>query len=309
MKEFLKTNTITYNLISFTGFKALIIFSLLLESPKSYDEIIDYFANHDYIKETISIDTIRVYLNSLKRIGCVITKTKRCEGSKYVLVSHPFELTIAPEQIKSISKIYKTISRTIDIDELILLKKFFRKIASYIKNPEFTETFSKISILTGLDIEMLENLLQCCNKKQQIVLNYNSPRSGHKEIEIVCDKLGFENNKLYIYGNCLDYSDYGYFLVSRIIDIKEIKNNSKNFDTEEIVVKYELLANQQEIQLNDDEKLLEVNNNKVLIELKSSNKFRLKQRILSLGSTCKVIEPEEFKQEIIETLKRMRQEY
>ena len=117
MKEFLKTNTITYNLISFTGFKALIIFSLLLESPKSYDEIIDYFANHDYIKETISIDTIRVYLNSLKRIGCVITKTKRCEGSKYVLVSHPFELTIAPEQIKSISKIYKTISRTIDIDE------------------------------------------------------------------------------------------------------------------------------------------------------------------------------------------------
>ena len=73
MKEFLKTNTITYNLISFTGFKALIIFSLLLESPKSYDEIIDYFANHDYIKETISIDTIRVYLNSLKRIGCVNT--------------------------------------------------------------------------------------------------------------------------------------------------------------------------------------------------------------------------------------------
>ena len=51
MKEFLKTNTITYNLMSFTAFKSMIIFSLLLDSPKSYKEIQEYLKNHEYIKE------------------------------------------------------------------------------------------------------------------------------------------------------------------------------------------------------------------------------------------------------------------
>lgn len=309
MKEFLKTNTITYNLISFTGFKALIIFSLLLESPKSYEDIRDYFANHDYIKETISVDTIRVYLNSLKRIGCIISKTKRSEGSKYILVSHPFELAIAPEQIKSISKIYKTISKTVEIEELIMLEKFFRKIAKYIKNPEFIETFERISILTGLDLDLLEQLLEFCKTKSQIVLQYNSPRSGHKEIELICDKIAFENNKLYIYGTSIDFNQYGYFLISRIMKINEVKPETQRPDIKEHVIKYELIANPQEVQLKDNEKILDVNNNHVIVEIKSSNKFILRQRILSFGNICTVLEPADFKNEIITTLQKMRAEY
>lgn len=309
MKEFLKTNKITYNLISFTGFKALIIFSLLLESPKSYEDIRNYFANHDYLKETISIDTIRVYLNSLKRIGCVISKTTRAEGSKYILVSHPFELSIEPEQIKSISKIYKTISKTVEINELIMLERFFRKIAKYIKNPEFAETFEKISILTGLDLDLIEQLQDCCKKRLQIVLLYNSPRSGHKEIEIICEKIAFENNKLYVYGTSLDFNQYGYFLISRVMQIKEIKLDKANLDIQELVIKYELISNPQELHLADNEKILEVNDNRILIEIRSSNKFMLRQRILSFGNICKVIEPTDFKNELVETLKQMRAEY
>ena len=50
MKEYFKTNTVTYNLISFTGFKALILFTLLMESPKSYEEVCDFFLNHPHLK-------------------------------------------------------------------------------------------------------------------------------------------------------------------------------------------------------------------------------------------------------------------
>ena len=46
MKEFLKTNTVTYNLMSFTGFKSILIFSLLLEGPKSYSELQEILKNH-----------------------------------------------------------------------------------------------------------------------------------------------------------------------------------------------------------------------------------------------------------------------
>ena len=72
MKEFIKNNKITYNLMSFTAFKTLLIFSLLHEAPRSYQEIIDYFDTHDFINEKISLDTIRVYKNSLRPAVCVI---------------------------------------------------------------------------------------------------------------------------------------------------------------------------------------------------------------------------------------------
>ena len=309
MKEFIRNNKITYNLMSFTAFKTLLIFSLLLEAPRSYQDIIDYFKSHDFIKEKISIDTIRVYINSLKRAGCVITKTKRAEGSKFVLVSHPFELDPTPEQIKSISKVYKTISKTVEIHELILLEKFLRKIASNIKNEAFSAMLNKVSPLSGMDINLLQELFNCCMQKKQIVLNYNSPRSGKTDMEIICDKLGFENGKLYIYGTSIDFSQSIYLMVLRIVNIKEIKLHKTDLDIEELKIKYKLRADVQELQLKDNEKLISADKNSIIIEAKSSNKFVLKQRILSFGSQCTVLEPEDFRQEIITTLKRMRAEY
>lgn len=310
MKEFIKNNKITYNLMSFTAFKTLLIFSLLLEAPRSYQEIIDYFDTHDFINEKISVDTIRVYINSLRRAGCVISKTKRAEGSKFILVSHPFELTITPEQIKPISRVYKTIAKTIEVSELIMLEKFLRKIASNIKNEDFENALNKTSLLSGIEIELLEKLLECCNEKKQIILKYNSPRSGQTNLEIICEKMGFENGKLYLYGTSLDFSQSSYLLAARIIGIEQIKpGKSDKVDIEELKIKFKVRADYRELQLKDNEKLLEISNNNTLIEAVSSNKFVLKQRILSFGSACTVLEPEDFKQEIITTLKRMRAEY
>ncbi len=310
MKEFIKSNRVTYNLMSFTAFKTLLIFSLLLEAPRSYDDIIDYFKKHDYINETISVDTARVYINSLRMAGCVIEKTTRAEGSKFVLVSHPFELKIQPEQIKAFMKIYKTIIKNISIEELIMLENFLRKLSSCIKSDDFKSSLIKASPLADFDTKLLEDLLACCAKKNQIVLEYNSPRSGIKTIELICEKLDFDNNKLYLYGTGIDYNQETYLQTKRIIKIREIKlHKSENLDIKEIKVLFEVNADVQELQLKDNEKLVSINNGKPLIEAKSSNKFILKQRVLSFGSCCRVLEPTDFRNDIIRTLKNMRAEY
>lgn len=309
MKEFIKSNKITYNLMSFTAFKALLIFSLLLEAPRSYNDIIEYFANHDYINEKISIDTARVYINSLRMAGCVIEKTNRAEGSKFVLISHPFELEIPPEQIKVFAKIYKTVSKNISIEELIMLEKFLRKLCKNIKNPEFKQILDKISPLTGFNIKLLEDLLACCRKKNQITIEYNSPHSGIKAMEIICDKMDFENSKLYLYGTSIEYEQSTYLQVGRIIKILDIKLIKNEININEIRALYTVNANSQELQLKGNERIVSINNNQTLIEAISSNKFALKQRILSFGSACKVIEPSDLREEIIETLKQMRAGY
>lgn len=310
MKEFMKNNTVTYNLMSFTAFKSLIVFSLLLEAPRSYDEINEYFKNNEYIKEPVSIDTLRVYLTSLRMVGCEIVRTRMAEGSKYKLVSHPFELSITDEQIKSLVKVFKAVSKNIELGELIMLEKFLIKLTDLINNPALAAAREKMSLLNGVDPDMIELLMKHCKNKDQITFLYNSPRSGQKEIEIVTDKVELTNNKFYLYGTGLEYNQYTYFPISRIkavTGVKMFKTDISNI--ENLVVRYEILAEPNEIKLTSEEKIADISENKIIIESTSSNPFIIKQRVLSFGSACKVISPESFRQEIIDTLKEMRKEY
>ncbi len=310
MKEFMKNKTVTYNLMSFTGFKSLVVFSLLLEAPRSYDEINEYFKNHEFIKEPVSIDTLRVYLTSLRMVGCEIIRTRKADGGKYKLVSHPFELKVSDEQIKSIVKVYKAVSKNIELYELIILEKFLRKISLLINNPDLTAAIEKMSILSGVNLELAGQLIRHCKNKDQITFLYNSPKSGDKEIEIITDKVELNNNKLYLYGTGLDYKQYGYFPISRIkavVSVSMFKTDISNIET--LTVGYELNINPNEIKLTDEEKLIDIKDGKLLIESTTSNPFIIKQRVLSFGTGCKVLYPDSFRNEIINTLKKMREGY
>lgn len=310
MKEFMKNKTVTYNLMSFTGFKSLVVFSLLLEAPKSYDEINEYFKHHEYIKEPVSIDTLRVYLTSLRMVGCEIVRTRKAEGGKYKIVSHPFELKVTDDQIKSLVKVYKAVSKNIELSELIILEKFLRKISRLINNPDLTSAIDKMSLFSGVNLDLAEQIIHHCNNKDQIVFLYNSPKSGDKEIEIITDKVELNNNKLYLYGTGLEYNQYGYFPISRIKSVQIVRMfKSDVANIKNITVGYELNINPNEVRLTDEEKLVDIKDGKLLIENTSSNPFIIKQRILSFGTGCKVLYPESFRNEIVDTLKKMREGY
>jgi hypothetical protein len=311
MKEFIKNQKVTYNLMSFTGYKALLLFSLLTESPKSYNEICECFLNHPYLREKISIDTLRVYINSLKRIGCEV---KRFRGedkiSRYVITAHPFELKLTQEQIQSIIKVYKSIVKNMDVKELLSMEYFFEKIGSYIKNEDFIADIRKISMLRDIDKKLLEDLIDCCDKKEQIVISYNSPNSGQKDIELIADKIEVANGKMYLLGTGFEYMQYGSFLVSRIKEIKEIKIEKTIPDNlQEFRIIYTLEGNPDKFNPADNERIIEKHNNYVVIEMKTSNDFLAKQKLLEYGPTCKVVAPEDFRNDFIKLLKDMKAGY
>lgn len=311
MKEFIKNQKVTYNLMSFTGYKALLLFSLLTEGPKSYEEICEYFFNHPYLREKISIDTLRVYINSLRRIGCEV---KRFRGddkiSRYVITAHPFELKLSDEQIQSVIKIYKSIVKNMDVKELLSMERFFEKIGSYIKNDDFIADIRKISMLRDIDKKLLEDLLDCCDRKEQIVIQYNSPNSGEKSIELIADKIDSSNGKIYLYGTGFEYMQYGSFLVSRIKKINEIKiEKTIPENLKEFRITYTLECSPDKLNPADNEKIIEKHNNYAVIEMKTSNDFLAKQKLLEYGPICKVLEPENFKNDFIKLLKDMKAGY
>jgi predicted DNA-binding transcriptional regulator YafY len=310
MKEFLKTNTVTYNLMSFTAFKSILLFTLLIEGPKSYEEMQKFFKNHEYLHENISIDTLRIYLNSLKEIGCKISKKTIDGTTRYWIDSHPFSLKFNEKQIKSIIKIYKAISKNIEVRDLIALQNFFTKISQYVENEELKLKLQNISPISNIDYQLIIDLLKYAQNNTEISIYYNSANSGKKDITILVDRVFISNNKLYISGINSEYNTYSSFLVSKIIKIISVNINEKTLSAPELTVGYQYTKDDNEnFELLDNEKIIKDKNNILTIEITSKNKFEITQRIMSHSLKCKVLYPQSYKEDIISTLKRMKEGY
>ncbi|MCI1272991.1 MAG: hypothetical protein LKG27_00965 [Clostridiaceae bacterium] len=309
MKEFIKNKTVTYNLMSFTGFKALILFSLLSEAPRSYEEIKSYFLNHPYLKEKISLDTLRVYLTSMKRVGCVV-KRERINGvSKYSIVSNPFSLEVTEEQIKTLVKLYKIVVKSIDIRELYSIEHFIMKLRKSIKNPETLDYFNKYSLLRGVDLDLLQNLISAVDKNEQIMLEYNSPTSGIKDVELITKKFEIKNDKIYLRGITLEYKPSGAFLLNRILKIKTVKIVPEKIDLKPMVVGVEYYGDLKGLNLQDGMKIISQEDGKALLELTSTNEFLLRQCILEMVDNARIVYPESYKKQFVQNLKEIESGY
>ncbi|MBR1424175.1 hypothetical protein IJ579_01275 [bacterium] len=308
MKQFMKDNTITYNLMSFTGFKSLLIFTMLLEGPKSYYDLQKAISEHQYLHETVSIDTLRIYINTLKAMGCNVEKTTTNRVAKYYIKSQPFELKITDEQAKSVLKVYKAIAKSITLTDFIALQSFFEKFARYITNEDLKNKFENISPLNNIDSSIIKDLLKYAKNNTEITVLYNSPNSGKKNITILTDRLGISNNKLYVYGINSEYNNYSSFLVSKIIKIVSVNLQKSKLTVPELTVLYELKNDIENFEPLACERIIEKTHDKLVVEIKSKNKFDIMQRIMSHTSKCKVISPE-FQKEVIACLKQMKEGY
>ena len=307
MQEFLTNNTVSCNLMSLTGYRTLIILSALMESPKSNNELNEYFLNNQYIREKFSNDTLRIYINSLRAIGCEITKANAGNNNKYTLLSHPFTYDVSKLQLKALQKLYKSSYEKIDIKNLIALENFFIKLSAYTKDEGSRETLKNISALKHIDKNILNDILIHCKNKNQIVFLYNSPKSGEKEIEVVADKLSFKSDKLYLWGNNLTHKEYSFFSVERILKICSIKFAKSKETFHKIKILCEIYDNEYTPQ--EGEKILEKANDKCIVEITSENEFSIIQRILYMANSCKVLQPQGFKEKIISKLKMMEENY
>lgn len=307
MQEFLTNNTVSCNLMSLTGYRTLVILGALMESPKTNNEINQILLNDQYIQGKFSNDTLRLYINSLRQIGCEITRANKLNNNKYELVSHPFVYEIPKPQLKAISKLYKSIYDKIDIKEVIAIENFFEKLANSTATQDTKDALKSFSMLKGINKDMLTDLLVHCKNKNQIVFLYNSPRSGEKQIEIVADKVAFKSGKLYLWGNNLIHKQYSYFAIERILKICSIKLLKNNEEVQTVKVVYELYNNDYEPLAS--EKIIEKTDIKLVIETDSDNEFNLMQTLLYMADECKILQPQDFKEKLLAKLKTMEQIY
>jgi len=309
MQEFLTNNTVNCNLMSLTGYRTLVILNALMESPKTNDEINECLLQDQYIKENFSKDTLRIYINSLRAIGCEITKANKSNSKKYELTSHPFTYDIPKSQLKAILKLQKSLYDKVDVKEFISIEYFFEKLSNLVTDENAKEFLKNTSMLKRINKKIIDDLLIHCKNKNQIKFMYNSPGSGKKEIEIIADRLSMKSEKLYLWGHNLTHKQYSYFAVERILEILSIKFQKDKEEFLPTKIIYELYNNNDDYVGHAEEKVIEKTNNKLVIELTSKNEFSAMQHILHMANDCKVIAPESFKSNLLTKLNSMKESY
>ena len=312
MQERLNERSIRPNAILLSALKGLLIFEKLLESPKTIEQIQNYLSTFSLFKSKASADSIRVYLNSLKKAGCQIerklTKEKRRQYC-YFIPTSPFSIHVSELQTQHFFNIYDSIMYNEDFETFLNVDALAKTINSYLNCTNFHNAFEKHSLIKNFDIELLKELNQCCINKNLITVLYNSPQSGIKEIPIIAQQMKFENYKLYLQGFGKEYNQEALFLVDRIVKINNIVQSTEtDFPiADDIEILLELYDS--DISLNDNEEILSQNENIRYVKHKTNNKILSTQRFLQLGASCKIIEPQDYKNHFVSTLKNMKEIY
>ena len=294
--------------VSLTGIRSIVLLGLLIIAPRSLEEIRKIFLQYNIIDESSSNDILRIDINTLKYMGCEISRASAKTDFKYVLGNHPFSLNVTLEEIKLIKRFYKIVKKTADIPKLLVYDDFFKKIAKFISN-ENKEAFLGISVLKHFDIKLIKSLLRDCDEKALLTLDYISPDNQFVLTKKIAAKsLEFRNDKIYLHGFDIEKNKWIILNLKRIQSIWGKNKNNGDYIENKICTRL-MLKSIYNNTLEDNEKVIDKIGNNCIVEGVYFNKFLCIQRMLSFGANCTVLEPLEIKNKIIELLQEMRKIY
>ena len=297
------------NQISLTGVRSLMLLWLLIEEPRTLDEIREEFIRLKIMEPDHSNDIIRIDLNTLRAMGCDITYATSKNNHQYILRKHPFSLNITPEEVALLKKVYKKVKDVSNLSILIKYDELFRKLASHVTDNEVKEQLYGLSVLKNFEIEFINKLLDDCRENRIIKLVYYNPGTKEETNKEICaQKLVFQNDKIYLWGYDLGRKEAVTLNVKRIKSIFSRVLGSGGIEVKQFCVKF-FLKNFGVNELEDNETILETCNDGFVIEGRYHNEFIAIQRLLSFGSNCIVEEPQEFREKIIQKLKEIRKNY
>ena len=296
------------NQISLTGMRGLVIIGLLMEAPRTLEEIRAKLIELNILEQEHSNDILRIDLNTLRAMGCEITHANAKTNFKYVLLKHPFSLNITEEEIGTIKKSFKKIKDSANISLLLGYDALFKKLANYAGNDTIKEELYGLSAFKSYNIELIKQLMEDCKNNIVITLKYKNPSAEAESVkEILAQKVVFQNDKVYLYGYDINKKDA---VILNLLRIRAILSRAQGngIEVKSVCVKYFLKSFGVNI-LEENETIIETRSDGYIIEGRYHNEFVAVQRVLSFGANCTVLEPADFREKIIQKLKNMSKNY
>ena len=297
--------------VCLTAYRVVAILMMLKIKPHTEAEINENLKNNIELPRELSKDSIWLYINTLKAMGCFITRPTKNNGYKYILKDHPFKLNLTEAELKSLIETRKYISNLSDWEVSINFDKFLSVLYRFLPD-EDKQVLAKhckanLRVINYvLKKEMVKELELHCKNNDFILIKYISPSGNISEIELLTQSIKYEKGALYLWGYNYSLEEYQYLRVDRIESIKKLPNKNLKEIEQPISVIFKLYG---PVALmynpDEDETIINNDNNSITVEAKMKNKFKLIQKILSFGKDCEVLEPDYIQKEIVKKLKLM----
>lgn len=301
--------------ISKTGYRALLLFRLLLESPKTRDEIIEIFTKDPFIGKDLSKDTITNTANALRDCGCLIARPNMRTDFRYVLSDHPFAIKISKRHGQYLQNLRKSIISYGEWEKIEQLNRLYIKIAEFAQDTETRDMLLYNRPLKDIDDEILRDVVRYAKSKKTVNFSYNSPKNGIEDLKFIPDFIQFENDKLYVWGYSFKYDNIGYLRIDKIksVNIISFEKNDKIFEeyrnkiTKATYSLHDYCA--QIFVESEHEKIIKKTKSKILVEATVYSEFNFLQKILSYGPDCALHEPQDLRTKFIDMVKNLRAAY
>ncbi len=301
--------------ISLTAYRVIKLFVLLLESPMSEDEIKRALKTEVEENKLLSSDTVGIYINTLKSLGCKISRPSKSNNYKYILNDTPFKLNLNKNEVLSLIKVKKYIAGFDDWKLFQSTDEIISKIFAHL-NDESQGHLNNVTKLlkrensAKVSAKLLRTLENYCFHNRTLHINYHSPESGEKILQITAEKISFENNAYYLWGINTLSKETQYIRIDRINEIKAIDIKTSNVKPDIYTAVYKIKGTAfKSFTPEDTEKIIETKDKEIIISSVVQNKFRFVQKMLSYGDECIVISPELLKNEVVQKLKSMAKVY
>lgn len=281
-----------------------------MEKSHTVDELVQIIEKNKIINKVTSKDTIRIDLNTLKRAGCKISRPSKANNYKYELLSHPFTFKLSNKELKVLLRLRDKLTQEMDWKDVLIFNELYRKIASVTFNEELINEIENTKPLINVNADILEELSSplIAGKKVQII--YNSPEFGEEKLDIIPQKISFENGKLYLWCYSYKYKMNSLLNIERIVkinfvDISQTIETKSSYD-----VTYSIVGNAlKTFEPKEFEEVIEKTKDLIKVLAHVENEFYFIQRLLLFGKDFKIIAPDFFKEKLINKIKLMQKGY
>ncbi|MBQ4123983.1 WYL domain-containing protein [bacterium] len=296
--------------ISITGFRTLLLLASLIEKPRTIDELVEIVKKHNVTEKSVSKDTIRITLNTLKSIGCEINRPQKTNNFKYALIKHPFSLNLSKEEVDSLLLIRERLANELSWKKVLILNSFYEKFFRLTKNQNYISLVENTKPLCEIDIKILTDVSNSKIIGKKVNLKYNSPQFGIEDIDVIPQKMTYENTRLYLWCYSYKYERTSILNVERIKKINTVSALKTDINSDSYEVQYMVFGSSaKEFSPENNEKIIEKTNDFIIVKAMVLNEFWFIQRLLLFGREFKIISPYFFKEKLINKIKLIQKGY
>lgn len=312
--------------VNSTAYRIFRLLQWLIEGPLTVERLNQKFLEDALIGKRVSTDSIWLYINTLKALGCLIGRPSPRNNFCYEMLSHPFGLHIDERQLETLSQAKLVAQRHFTHQEMQTLDGLLKKVVGQgglgqqreLVDHLFRQTRSLDAHELGVRVEQLEAAIL---EEMLLQVSYQSPLKGEELFLFLPESVFYRQGVLYVRGERPEYPEPSNLRLDRIVGVQVWEDKSlrdglrlRQSVKAEVILKV-LVDSPEQFQgfsLDPDQGVYQetriwVDGLKPYYEVRLliRDSFYLRQTLLSLSVPFAVTAPDSFRASLVSDLREM----